>query len=197
MAGVIFLLAAGCSKPANQPISGSVNQQSANQQISPSANQPVQQGQQAPVKEKGLGLDDSNLEKNPKSQATTTSSQQATSTSSLINNSNCLIPPHTGKPDYKLGFIIVSQTVDGSSCNEAYTQIMKGASAQDLLTIAHKIDFDNYEGMGIFVTSIDGVTADSKHFWEFYVNNKSSNVGVSSYTLQDGDKIEWKLNIIN
>lgn len=106
-------------------------------------------------------------------------------------------PGDVVKPDYKPGFIIVTQTVAGSNINEPYTQILKSATVRDLLTVTHKVDFKNYGSLGDFVTGIDGKTADSKHFWEFFINGKSSNVGASSYVLKNGDNIEWKLSAIS
>lgn len=49
--------------------------------------------------------------------------------------------------------------------------------------------------LGEFVTSIDGLAADSSknEFWAFYVNGQSASVGAGSYNSIVGDKIEWKL----
>ena len=70
----------------------------------------------------------------------------------------------------------------------------EGKNALELLKIAHKIETKNYPGVGEFVESIDGVKGDSKHFWEFFVNGKSSNVGAGSFITKNGDIIEWKLS---
>ena len=69
-------------------------------------------------------------------------------------------------------------------------------TALDLLKTGHKVETKEFAGIGEFVESINGVKADNKHFWEFIVNGKSSNVGASSYEVKDGDKIEWKLSEI-
>jgi Domain of unknown function (DUF4430) len=46
---------------------------------------------------------------------------------------------------------------------------------------------------GIFVTSIDGVKPKGTSFWGFYVNGKSSSVGVCSVKLKAGQKLLFKV----
>jgi hypothetical protein len=89
--------------------------------------------------------------------------------------------------------ITVTQTVEGSNLNKLSNVIPAGEFATDLLKSDHQIETKNYPGIGEMVLSIDGIKPDSSHFWAFYVNGKSSDVGASSYKLQNGDKIEWKL----
>lgn len=178
------MLAAGCSagQSANQLIGGS-----ANQQTSPAANRPSQLVQPTPAnKAKNPGLDDTNLEKSPSPQPTNTPvaqlNFQATST-------NIASPTPTGPT--------ATQKVDGSSLNKSFYSITAGETAILLLKSDHSVQTTEYPGLGEMVQSIDGVSADSKHFWEFFVNGKSSNVGASSYVLKDSDAVEWKLSVIN
>jgi hypothetical protein len=92
----------------------------------------------------------------------------------------------------------VYQTVQGSSLNQAAPyQLQQGKSALDLLQATHKVEVKDYAGIGAFVTGIDGMAPDNKHFWELFVNGKSSNVGASSFLPQNNDKIEWKLSTIS
>ena len=74
-----------------------------------------------------------------------------------------------------------------------------GKTALDLLKVLYpgQVQTKVYSGVGEFVESISGVTPDSKHFWEFFVNGKSSNVGASSYVTKTGDVLEWKLSEIH
>lgn len=51
----------------------------------------------------------------------------------------------------------------------------------------------NYPGLGFFVTEIGTLRAGSGKNLLYYINGKEATVGVSSYTLKDGDVIEWKL----
>lgn len=93
--------------------------------------------------------------------------------------------------------LTVSQTIEGSNLNKADGyQIEAGKTALDLLKSSHQVKTKEYTGIGEFVEEIDGIKPDSSHFWAFYVNGKSSDVGASSYKPQSGDKIEWKLEKI-
>lgn len=60
---------------------------------------------------------------------------------------------------------------------------------------AGKITFSgkNYPGLGFFVTDIGTLHAGSGKYLLYYINGKEATVGISSYTLKDGDIIEWKL----
>ncbi len=103
-------------------------------------------------------------------------------------------PGSQGSPAAKL---TVSQSVEGSNLNQPSYQVTDGQTAFDLLNSTHKVTAKDYGSMGQFVQSIDGITPDSQHFWELFVNGKSSNVGASSYTLKNGDQIQWKLAAIS
>lgn len=93
--------------------------------------------------------------------------------------------------------LTVYENVQGSTINKTSYLVDVGVNAFDLLKATHVVVAKDYgSSMGMFVQSIDGLAADSKHFWEFFVNGKSSSVGVSSYVLKNGDKIEWKLSVI-
>jgi hypothetical protein len=87
--------------------------------------------------------------------------------------------------------------VDGSGQNKPSNAFVQGETAIQLLKNGHTVDVKEYPGIGEMVLAIGGIKADSQHFWEFFVNGKSSNVGASSYVLKNGDKIEWKLSTIN
>lgn len=58
-----------------------------------------------------------------------------------------------------------------------------------------KITFSgkNYPGLGFFVTDIGALHTGNGKSLLYYINGKQASVGVSSYTLKDGDVIEWKL----
>ncbi len=60
---------------------------------------------------------------------------------------------------------------------------------------AGKLEFSgkNYPGLGFFVTDIGTLHSGNGKSLIYYINGKESAVGVSSYTLKDGDIIEWKL----
>ena len=48
--------------------------------------------------------------------------------------------------------------------------------------------------IGEYVTSINGLTADSNtQYWAFYVNDKMADKGAGSYQATSNDNIEWRL----
>ncbi len=88
-----------------------------------------------------------------------------------------------------------SQVQQKSSTEVSYKGV-EGKNALELLKQSHKVETKTYEGLGELVTSIDGVSPDSKHFWAFYVNGQQSQVGADAYTTNDADAIVWKLEEI-
>lgn len=97
----------------------------------------------------------------------------------------------------KIQTISVSQTIfipsKKSNIPEVFTA-EKGETALTLLQTTTKVQTKG-EGKNAYVTQIANIAADEakKQFWAFYVNGKQAEVGAGSYVLQDGDKIEWKL----
>lgn len=69
-----------------------------------------------------------------------------------------------------------------------YNALVEGKNA-DKITFSGK----NYPGLGFFVTEIGTLRAGDGKNLLYYINGKEATVGVSSYTLKDGDIIEWKL----
>jgi len=56
-----------------------------------------------------------------------------------------------------------------------------------------KIEFTVYQGMGVFVKSIDGVEngTDNK-YWQYWVNGELATVAADKKEVKVGDRIEWK-----
>jgi len=69
-------------------------------------------------------------------------------------------------------------------------------NALDLLKSKYEVQTKNFEGIGEFVTGVNGVAADDQHFWAFYVNGAQAQVGAGQYVTKDSDVIEWKLEDI-
>jgi hypothetical protein len=47
---------------------------------------------------------------------------------------------------------------------------------------------------GDFVTGINGMIGDGdSSFWAFYVNGEMSRTGAGRYIVQEGDRLQWKL----
>ncbi len=169
---VVVLLAAGCNK--QQPVSQS---QSANKPISGSADKQISQSV------------------NQQTQSTTTATEIKPGGQTQTKQ-NPAVKDYQPQQVEDPNNIIVYQTVESSNLNEPSYTAAKGQWALALLKSTHNVTVKSYGSMGEFVTGIDGITPDSKRFWEFFVNGKSSNVGAAAYKLQDGDKIEWKLSEI-
>lgn len=67
-----------------------------------------------------------------------------------------------------------------------------GKNALELLKAKHKVEA-TAQG---FVTAINSIKPDSKHFWSFYVNGQAAQVGAKDYQTKKGETIEWKLETI-
>lgn len=58
-----------------------------------------------------------------------------------------------------------------------------------------ELKYKDYGGeLGVFIESIDGVGKDpsGKKWWQYWVDNKYSQVGVSAYKVEPGDVIQFK-----
>jgi len=78
-------------------------------------------------------------------------------------------------------------------------KLKEGSTAYDLMQKLKEdglISFtsDYYEGVGYFVTSLDGTRNDGQQgkYWTYYVNEKEATVGASLYVLKDGDSVTWR-----
>ena len=69
-------------------------------------------------------------------------------------------------------------------------------TAMEILKASHKIGTKSFGEIGEFIEEIDGVKSDTKHFWAFYINGESSNVGAGQYETKNSDLIEFKLEEI-
>ena len=70
-----------------------------------------------------------------------------------------------------------------------------GQTALELLQAQRQVEAKNYS-FGDLVMSIDGVAADSQHFWAMYVNGQFSQVGASAYVTKNSDMIKWQIDEI-
>jgi len=66
----------------------------------------------------------------------------------------------------------------------------KGATVFELLKKNHKIEYTSSE-MGVYITSIDGITSSGKKYWTYLVNGKPVPVSADKLVVSDGDKIQW------
>lgn len=92
-------------------------------------------------------------------------------------------------PDPQQTTIVFSE--DGKTVN--YTA-NESENALDALKRQTDVQTKTFEGMGEYVTAINGIVADdSTNFWAFYINGQQSEVGAGSYTAVAGDQLEWRL----
>lgn len=74
-------------------------------------------------------------------------------------------------------------------------QGVDGKNALELLKAAHQVETKS-SSFGEFVESIDGVKADTTHFWAFLVNGQMAEVGAGSYQTKNGESITWQLQAL-
>ena len=54
-------------------------------------------------------------------------------------------------------------------------------------------DFKEYSGLGILVAQIgDKTNGENDMYWQYWVNNKSPEIGAGEYLVEAGDAIMWK-----
>lgn len=72
---------------------------------------------------------------------------------------------------------------------------VEGKTALELLKSSATVEMSG-EGEMAFVTSVNGVKADStkNQFWSFNVNGTPASVGAGSYITKSTDTITWKLD---
>lgn len=77
----------------------------------------------------------------------------------------------------------------------SFTADSNEVNAFDLLSSQVEVNYQEYD-FGIFVDGLDGLMADKEHFWAFYVNGEFATKGVKQTTLQKGDLMEFKYQLI-
>lgn len=91
--------------------------------------------------------------------------------------------------------ITVTQKINIDSSGEfvAYDE-NAGITALDLLQQTSIVRLQG-TGVAAFVVGINDRIADSKkkEYWALYVNGIPASVGAGSYRINEGDKIEWKI----
>jgi len=77
----------------------------------------------------------------------------------------------------------------------------QGSTAFSLLEgLAQRENFEIestlYEGMGVFVESIDGVkNGTAGKYWQYWVNDELPPVASDKKKVKEGDKVEWKFEV--
>ncbi|MBD3363373.1 DUF4430 domain-containing protein [Candidatus Dojkabacteria bacterium] len=58
-------------------------------------------------------------------------------------------------------------------------------------------EYEEYGEAGNMITTINEITPDEDSFWEFFINNEESPVGVSSYKVEKEDELKFEIDIID
>lgn len=89
------------------------------------------------------------------------------------------------------GKIEATLIIENGGIIECDAEIAAGSNVFDLMN-ACGVPFEEEGG---FVTSINGISQDTKagKYWLYYVNGEFAQVGAGEYIVQDGDEITWKL----
>ena len=98
---------------------------------------------------------------------------------------------------YEQGIIFPKKTEETVQITERVTTLtyqgQEGKTALELLESTAQT-VKSGEGENAYITSINGVAADStKEYWAFSINGEASMVGVGSYITKSSDVIKWDL----
>jgi len=98
---------------------------------------------------------------------------------------------------YEQGIIFPKKTEETVQITERVTTLtyqgQVGKTALELLESTAQT-VKSGEGENAYITSINGVVADStKEYWAFSINGEASPVGAGSYITKSSDVIKWKL----
>ncbi|MFA6100212.1 MAG: DUF4430 domain-containing protein [Patescibacteria group bacterium] len=119
----------------------------------------------------------------------------------IMAGAGCSAQPQSVSPQLPLAKPAVQEQVTLKVLDRTYTQaFVKDQNAYEFMrALEQKQDF-KFDGkdygpeMGFFVQSINNQTNDSAKnlYWVFYLNDKKSDLGISSVKLNPNDVITWK-----
>lgn len=75
---------------------------------------------------------------------------------------------------------------------EFQASVESGSHVLDILK--EYCDVEESDG---FVESIDGISQGGEHYWMYYVDGEMANVGAADFVLEDGQKVEWRLEAMS
>ena len=71
---------------------------------------------------------------------------------------------------------------------------LNGTTALNVTESVVKVE-TNWAGDLAYVVSIDGVSQDQNHWWQYWVNGNYASVAANWYSLQDGDSVLWNRTV--
>ena len=85
--------------------------------------------------------------------------------------------------------------ISGLQNSTQVVEVEKGSALFDVLQKNARIEYKAYEGMGALVTAINGVRQDdggNGKYWQYYADGSLGSVGVSAYTIERPQTIEFR-----
>jgi len=59
-----------------------------------------------------------------------------------------------------------------------------------------KLEYTLYEGMGVFVETINGTkNGEDGKYWQYWTNNKLGEVAADKKNIKGGDEVEWRFDV--
>lgn len=87
--------------------------------------------------------------------------------------------------------IVVKNEVDNVMFVNENVDFSIGETVFDVLDKVADVEYEFYQGIGIFVTSIGGVNQTGTTWWLYYVNGQLGGIAADRYGIMDGDNIIW------
>ena len=77
------------------------------------------------------------------------------------------------------------------------TVTFNGLSGTTVLNVTDSVvDVEtNWAGDLAYIVSIDGVSQDQNHWWQYWVNGNYATVAANWFSLQDGDSVLWNRTV--
>lgn len=79
----------------------------------------------------------------------------------------------------------------GDHVDTLYANVTAGSNVFQIMQDHYNITYEDYPGMGVLITGINGIENSAEMFWMYNINGNMSAVGVSAYVPQAGDEIEF------
>lgn len=88
--------------------------------------------------------------------------------------------------------IIDIGTEENTVLKDENVKISEKTSVFEMLQRIADVEYQEYPGVGVYVTSIDNKAATESKWWIYQVNGVYPNVAADKYIVTDGDNIVWK-----
>jgi len=79
---------------------------------------------------------------------------------------------------------------------EVFVQLQTDAVPDPFKLTVEYYGYDHFQGnksyLGYFIVSVDKYISDMTHYWDVLVNDKPASLGIDSYLVQPGDRVELK-----